>query len=101
MLDADVARFDQLGAEFRGRTVQGFSFDRGACGIGADIVHADAFVATTQSDNEKTWSPPKWRVMFTRCRAWWRASITLAAAEALRAVGIGGHHLDLLGRVAH
>jgi trk system potassium uptake protein TrkA len=51
VLDADVARFDQLGAEFRGRTVQGFSFDRGALER-ADIAHADAFVATTQSDNE-------------------------------------------------
>lgn len=51
VLDADATRFDQLGSTFAGRTVQGFSFDRGALER-ADIAHADAFVATTQSDNE-------------------------------------------------
>ena len=51
VLDADVDRFDQLGPGFQGRTVQGFSFDRGALER-ADIAHAEAFVATTQSDNE-------------------------------------------------
>ena len=51
VLDADVARFDQLGPGFPGRTVQGFSIDRGALER-ADIAHAEAFVATTQSDNE-------------------------------------------------
>ena len=51
VIDTDATRFDQLGPSFPGRTVQGFSFDRGALER-ADIAHADAFVATTQSDNE-------------------------------------------------
>lgn len=51
IVDANAARFDQLGADFPGRTVQGVSFDQGALER-ADIAHADAFVATTQSDNE-------------------------------------------------
>lgn len=51
IVDANAARFDQLGVDFPGRTVQGVSFDRGALER-ADIAHADAFVATTQSDNE-------------------------------------------------
>ncbi len=51
IVDASAERFDQLGADFPGRTVQGVSFDQGALER-ADIAHADAFVATTQSDNE-------------------------------------------------
>lgn len=51
VIDTDATRFDQLGPSFPGRTVQGFSFDQGALER-ADIAHADAFVATTQSDNE-------------------------------------------------
>ncbi len=51
IVDANAARFDQLGSEFSGRTVQGVAFDRGVLER-ADIAHADAFVATTQSDNE-------------------------------------------------
>ena len=30
VIDTDATRFDQLGPSFPGRTVQGFSFDRGA-----------------------------------------------------------------------
>lgn len=51
IVDADPANFDRLGADFRGRTVQGFSFDKNTlerAGIGS----TDAFAATTQSDNE-------------------------------------------------
>ncbi len=51
IVDANATRFDQLGADFLGRTVQGVSFDQGVLER-ADIAHADAFVATTQSDNE-------------------------------------------------
>lgn len=51
IVDANATRFDQLGAGFTGRTVQGVAFDRGALER-ADIANADAFVATTQSDNE-------------------------------------------------
>ena len=51
IVDAAAARFDQLGADFSGRTVQGVSFDQSVLER-ADIAHADAFVATTQSDNE-------------------------------------------------
>ncbi len=51
VLDNDAAHFDRLGADFPGRTVQGFSIDRGALER-AGIATADAFVATTQSDNE-------------------------------------------------
>jgi trk system potassium uptake protein TrkA len=51
VLDADATHFDRLGLDFPGRTVQGFSIDRGALER-AGIATADAFVATTQSDNE-------------------------------------------------
>lgn len=51
VLDNDAAHFERLGADFPGRTVQGFSIDRGALER-AGIAGADAFVATTQSDNE-------------------------------------------------
>ena len=51
IVDADPTHFDRLGAGFKGRTVQGFSFDRSALER-AGIAHADAFAATTQSDNE-------------------------------------------------
>jgi trk system potassium uptake protein len=48
---ADPNDFNRLGDDFQGRTVQGFSFDRNTLER-ADIEHADAFAATTQSDNE-------------------------------------------------
>lgn len=51
IVDDDPAHFDRLGADFAGRAVQGFSFDRGTLER-AGIAHADAFAATTQSDNE-------------------------------------------------
>jgi trk system potassium uptake protein TrkA len=51
VLDVDAVHFDRLGVDFPGRTVQGFSIDRGALER-AGIATADAFVATTQSDNE-------------------------------------------------
>lgn len=51
IVDADASNFDRLGADFRGRTVQGYSIDRGTLER-AGIEQADAFAATTQSDNE-------------------------------------------------
>jgi trk system potassium uptake protein len=51
IVDADPNNFDRLGADFRGRTVQGYSIDRGTLER-AGIEQADAFAATTQSDNE-------------------------------------------------
>jgi trk system potassium uptake protein TrkA len=51
IVDADANNFDRLGPDFRGRTVHGFSFDRGTLER-AGIATADAFAATTQSDNE-------------------------------------------------
>jgi trk system potassium uptake protein TrkA len=51
IVDADADNFDRLGQDFLGRTVQGFSFDRGTLER-AGIAAADAFAATTQSDNE-------------------------------------------------
>ena len=51
IVDADAANFDRLGPDFRGRTVQGYSIDRGTLER-AGIEQADAFAATTQSDNE-------------------------------------------------
>jgi trk system potassium uptake protein len=51
IVDSEAAHFDRLGPDFKGRTVQGFSFDRGTMER-AGIAHAEAFAATTQSDNE-------------------------------------------------
>ena len=51
IVDAEAVHFDRLGPDFKGRTVQGFSFDRGVLER-AGIAQADAFAATTQSDNE-------------------------------------------------
>jgi trk system potassium uptake protein TrkA len=51
IVDSDVNNFDRLGPDFTGRTVHGFSFDRGTLER-AGIADADAFAATTQSDNE-------------------------------------------------
>jgi trk system potassium uptake protein TrkA len=51
IVDSDPTHFDRLGPDFKGRTVQGFSFDRGVLER-AGIAHAEAFAATTQSDNE-------------------------------------------------
>jgi trk system potassium uptake protein TrkA len=51
IVDVNPANFDRLGPEFRGRTVQGYSIDRGTLER-AGIEQADAFAATTQSDNE-------------------------------------------------
>ncbi len=51
IVDADATNFDRLGPDFRGRTVQGYSIDRGTLER-AGIEQADAFAATTQSDNE-------------------------------------------------
>jgi trk system potassium uptake protein TrkA len=51
IVDVDANNFDRLGSDFRGRTVHGFSFDRGTLER-AGIATADAFAATTQSDNE-------------------------------------------------
>jgi trk system potassium uptake protein TrkA len=51
IVDVNPANFDRLGPDFRGRTVQGYSIDRGTLER-AGIEQADAFAATTQSDNE-------------------------------------------------
>ena len=51
IVDDDAGQFDQLGPDFRGRTVQGYSIDRGTLER-AGIEQADAFAATTKSDNE-------------------------------------------------
>lgn len=51
IVDSSAANFERLGSDFRGRTVQGYSIDRGTLER-AGIAQADAFAATTQSDNE-------------------------------------------------
>ncbi len=51
IVDDTPSHFDRLGPEFLGRTVQGVSFDKGTLER-AGIALADAFAATTQSDNE-------------------------------------------------
>ncbi len=51
IVDVNPVNFDRLGPDFRGRTVQGYSIDRGTLER-AGIEQADAFAATTQSDNE-------------------------------------------------
>lgn len=51
IVDDDPANFDRLGPDFTGRTVQGYSIDRGTLER-AGIEYADALAATTKSDNE-------------------------------------------------
>lgn len=51
IVDNDSDNFDRLGPDFGGRTVQGYSIDRGTLER-AGIEQADAFAATTHSDNE-------------------------------------------------
>lgn len=50
IVDMEPRSFNRLGTDFKGRTVQGFSFDRGVLER-AGVEHADAFAATTSSDN--------------------------------------------------
>ncbi len=50
VVDMDPHAFDRLGSDFRGRTLQGISFDRGVLERAA-IASADGFAATTSSDN--------------------------------------------------
>lgn len=50
VVDPDPRSFEKLGASFAGRTVQGVSFDRNVLER-AGIRFADAFAATTPSDN--------------------------------------------------
>jgi trk system potassium uptake protein TrkA len=50
VIDYDAAALARLGAEFKGRTVQGVGFDRAVL-IQAGIEHADAFAATSSMDN--------------------------------------------------
>lgn len=50
VVDTELAAFDQLGNTFRGRTVQGVAFDRDVL-TRAGIEEAEAFAATTASDN--------------------------------------------------
>ena len=50
IVDVKQEAFDALGQTFRGRTVQGVCFDRDVL-IRAGIESADAFAATTSSDN--------------------------------------------------
>jgi trk system potassium uptake protein len=50
VIDADANLLDHLGAEFPGRKVQGIGFDRNVL-VQAGIENADAFAATSPSDN--------------------------------------------------
>ena len=50
VIDYDVAALDRLGADFKGRRVPGMGFDREVL-LEAGIVDADAFTATSASDN--------------------------------------------------
>ena len=50
VIDYDAAALDRLGADFRGRRVNGVGFDRDVL-IEAGIDQADAFAAVTSSDN--------------------------------------------------
>ena len=50
IVDMNPAAFDRLGSDFKGRTVQGISFDRGVLER-AGIGNTDGFAATTSSDN--------------------------------------------------
>jgi trk system potassium uptake protein TrkA len=50
VIDYDADALARLGPRFKGRTVKGIGFDRNVL-MEADIEHADAFVATSSSDN--------------------------------------------------
>jgi len=50
VIDYDPAALDRLGPDFRGRKVQGVGFDRDVL-LAAGIEQADAFAATSSSDN--------------------------------------------------
>jgi trk system potassium uptake protein TrkA len=50
VIDQDVHALDRLGKDFKGRRVKGVGFDRQVL-ISAGIEHADAFAATSSSDN--------------------------------------------------
>ena len=50
IVDQNAPAFDRLGSDFKGRTVQGIAFDREVLKR-AGIETADAFAATTSSDN--------------------------------------------------
>ncbi len=50
VVDSNPRAFDRLGADFRGRTVQGEAIDRDVLKR-ADIEHTDAFAAVTTSDS--------------------------------------------------
>jgi trk system potassium uptake protein TrkA len=50
VIDYDAAALDRLGPEFKGRKVKGVGFERNIL-IEAGIEHAEAFAATSSSDN--------------------------------------------------
>jgi trk system potassium uptake protein len=50
VIDSDARALHSLGPEFKGRTVQGIGFDRDVL-IKAGVEEADAFAATSSSDN--------------------------------------------------
>lgn len=50
VIDSDAAALDRLGDDFRGRRVLGVGFDRDVL-LDAGIADADAFAATSSSDN--------------------------------------------------
>ncbi len=50
IIDPDPAALARLGAQFKGRTVQGVGFDRAVL-VKAGIEYADAFAATSSMDN--------------------------------------------------
>jgi trk system potassium uptake protein TrkA len=53
VIDADQAVLDKLGPDFKARKIRGVGFDRDVL-IDAGIEEADAFVATSRSDNANT-----------------------------------------------
>jgi trk system potassium uptake protein TrkA len=63
VIDADVAALAALGPTFKGRTVQGVGFDRKVM-VQAGIEHADAFAATSPSDNANIVAARAARMMF-------------------------------------
>jgi len=50
VIDYNAAALERLGPNFKGKTVQGVGFDRDVL-LAAGIQHADAFAATSSSDN--------------------------------------------------
>jgi trk system potassium uptake protein TrkA len=50
VIDSDSAALDRLGHEFKGRAIKGVGFDRDVL-LAAGIEQADAFAATSSSDN--------------------------------------------------